>query len=227
MLNNCPNRNKKKKFVTTLLNWEKKFGRDFSWRQNRSPYNVFITEFLLKRTTSTAAQKFYIQFLDRYPTLFEIKRSNIHDLEQFLQPIGLQKQRSRGIKEAAEFIIKNYGGELPNTFDELIKIPHVGNYSAACILSFGMGIPAPAIDSNGVRVISNVFKNQLDPSISIKTILQFSWDLISPRDHTLFNYGLIDMGALLCSYRGCSKEKCPMRIICDTYQTQKKQKNES
>ena len=97
-----------------------------------------------------------------------------------------------------------------------MKIPHIGSYSAACILSFGMNIPAPAIDSNGQRILSRVFKNTLEKDASFKKILDFSWGLVPHKDHVLFNYGLIDMGALMCTYRGCSKQKCPLNGICDS-----------
>jgi A/G-specific adenine glycosylase len=212
---------KGKKFTSTLLDWESKFGRNFPWRQKRNPYKIFISEFLLKRTTSTAAHKFYFQFLEKYPTIFEIERSNSRQLEQIFQPLGLQVQRSHGIKKAAEYIIKNYRGEFPDTFNELIKIPHIGHYSAACILSFGMGISAPAIDSNGIRVLSRVFQKNLGDNPSQKRTLSFAQNILPKGSHVQFNYGLIDFGAIMCSYRGCSGNTCPLIDICE-YSKKKK-----
>lgn len=207
---------KKKKFNNCLINWEKKQGRHFHWRKNRNPYNVFIAEFLLKRTTSTAAHRIYEKILEEYPDLFFLSNANNFELEENLKPIGLFKQRAKGLKEAATYLVTSCNGDFPKKFDELIKIPHIGNYSAACILSFGMNIPAPAIDSNGQRILSRVFKNTLDKNASLKKILAFSWGLLPHKDHILFNYGLIDMGALICTYRGCSRQKCPLNRICDS-----------
>jgi len=209
----------KKKFNKILIKWVKENGRDFFWREKRDAYRVFIAEFLLKRTTSTAAHRVYQKFLEKYPNLRDLASADIDELEKVLRPIGLYKQRAKGVKEAAEYLVKYYDSELPNNFEELLKIPHIGTYTAACILSFGMAIPAPAIDSNGQRIISRVFKNQLGDKPTMKKILELSWDLVPKRDHVLFNYGLIDMGAIVCSYRGCSKEKCPLHNICDEYQS--------
>jgi len=211
----------KKKFNNNLLKWVKENGRDFFWREKRDAYKVFIAEFLLKRTTSTAAHRVYQKFLDCYPSLQDLACADIEGLEKILGPIGLYKQRAKGVKEAAEFLVENYGGDFPQRFEELLHVPHIGTYTAACILSFGMNIPAPAIDSNGQRIISRFFKTELNDKPTLKKVLEFSWELVPKKDHVLFNYGLIDMGAMVCSYRGCSKEDCPLYKHCDFFQSKK------
>jgi A/G-specific adenine glycosylase len=208
---------KKKSFKKHLINWVKKEGRNFLWRKRRDPYKVFVAEFLLKRTTSTAAHRVYQNFLEKYPNLVVLSDASITDLENVLKPIGLNKQRAKGVKDAAKYLVESCNNEFPKRFEELIEIPHVGNYTAACILSFGMNISAPAIDSNGQRILSRVFKNSLENNASLKKVFDFSWELLPKKDHVLFNYGLIDLGALICTYRSCSKEKCPLKGICDYY----------
>lgn len=207
---------KKREFNRCLINWEKREGRHFYWREDRNPYKVFIAEFLLKRTTSTAAIRIFKQFLEKYPDLLFLSNAKTVELENELEPIGLHKQRAKGLKEAAIYLVTSCNGEFPKKYSELMKIPHVGSYSAACILSFGMNIPAPTIDSNGQRVLSRVFKSTLEKDASLKKILDFSWKLIPSKNHVLFNYGLIDMGALICTYRGCLGAKCPLNGICDS-----------
>lgn len=207
----------KKKFNKVLIKWVKDNGRDFFWRKKRDAYKVFIAEFLLKRTTSTAANRVYQIFLEQYPDLPRLASADLEDLEEVLRPIGLYKQRAKGVKEAAEYLVKNCGGKFPRQFEGLLHVPNIGTYTAACILSFGMDIPAPAIDSNGQRVLSRFFKTELGDKPTLKKVLAFSLDLVPRKDHVLFNYGLIDMGAMVCSYRGCSKKACPLNKNCDFY----------
>ena len=214
--------NKKKKFNKTLIKWIKNNQRDFYWRENRDAYKVFVAEFLLKRTTSTAAHREYLHFLEKYPNIQTLADADISELEKELEPIGLHKQRAKGVKEAAVYIMKNYNGKFPKTFEKLLKVPHIGNYTAACILSFGMNIPAPAIDSNGQRIISRFFRESIGDFSSSNKILAFSWGLVPRKEHVLFNYGLIDFGAIICTYRGCSKEKCPLHVDCDLFQSNTK-----
>jgi A/G-specific adenine glycosylase len=211
--------NKKKEFNKILLSWAKKNKRSFFWREDRNAYNVFIAEFLLKRTTSKAAHRVFKKFLHNYPNLAILAATDIMEFEKVLEPIGLNRQRARGIKRAAEFLVERCGGKFPSSFKELLGVPHIGPYTAACILSFGMNVPSPAIDSNGQRILSRFFRDELGDQSSMKKVLEFSWTLLPKKEHVLFNYGLIDFGALMCTYRGCSKEICPFHTECDTYKT--------
>jgi A/G-specific adenine glycosylase len=210
-------KNQKQEFNKILLKWVKENGRDFFWREKRNAYKVFIAEFLLKRTTSTAAHRVYQKFLEQYPDLPKLASADLEDLEKVLKPIGLYQQRAKGMKEASKYLVERFDGEFPTEFDKLLTVPHIGTYTAACILSFGMNIPAPAIDSNGQRILSRFFKKNFGEKPSLKKVLEFSWSIVPKKEHVLFNYGLIDMGAIVCSYRVCSKEICPLHKSCDFF----------
>ncbi|KAF5066013.1 Adenine DNA glycosylase [anaerobic digester metagenome] len=211
-------KSKRDTFRQLLKDWATKEAREFSWRHDRTPYTVFVAEFLLKRTTSTAAHRQYQEFLKKYPSVRDLAAADVHDLEELIRPIGLHRQRAKGLKEAAEFIVEEYGGEIPDNFEDLLRVPHIGPYTAACILSFGFGVPAPAVDSNVDRVLSRVFKDKLGDRHSVKETFKLACELVPEEGHELFNYGLIDFGALVCTYRGCAGEKCPLKKICETYE---------
>jgi len=217
MMRTNPPKDRIKIFNARLLNWSKQFYRDFAWRTNRTPYKIFIAEVLLKRTTSKAASKIFEQFIEKYPSISELEHANEKELEVIFKPVGLYKQRSSVIKKSTTYLIDSFNGNFPDTFEDLIKIPSIGPYSAACILSFGMNIPIPTIDSNGIRVFSRVFQNNLGDKPSFNETLKFSFDTFPKKFHVNFNYGLIDFGALVCSYRGCKGNQCPLRNICDFF----------
>ncbi len=209
--------NKEEIFNKRLLKWATQFKRDFVWRHNRTPYKIFVAEVLLKRTTSKAAAELFNRFIEEYSSLRSLEKSRVGELENFFKPIGLYKQRSRLVKESTRYLVNTLNGEFPDTFDELIKIPSIGPYSAACILSFGMDIPVPAIDSNGIRVLTCVFQNNLGQNPSYNKVFSFACKIFPKKRHVLFNYGLIDFGALVCSYRGCNGVDCPLSNICDYF----------
>lgn len=217
----APEMGQKEEFAKVLMDWALCNCRDFLWRHGRTPYSILVAEFLLKRTTSTAAHRQYLAFLERYPDIEALAVADIHELEEVIRPIGLYKQRAKGLKEAAVFISKEYGGQIPASFEELLSIPHVGPYTAACIISFGFGLPAAAVDSNVQRVLSRVFKRYLGGHPSSKDVYKFACSLIPDKMHVLFNYALIDFGALVCTYRGCIGEGCPLKAVCDTFQATK------
>lgn len=211
------NENKEEIFNKCLLKWAKQFKRDFVWRHNRTPYKIFVAEVLLKRTTSKAAAGLFNRFINKYPSLLSLEKSRVEELEDFFKPIGLYKQRSKMVKESTRYLVNSLNGEFPDIFDELIKIPSIGPYSAACILSFGMDIPIPAIDSNGIRVLTRVFQNDLGQNSTYNKVFSFASRIFPKKRHVLFNYGLIDFGATICSYRGCNSDGCPFCDICNSF----------
>lgn len=210
---------RKKIFTDVLVAWCRKECRNFPWRQNRTPYSIFVAEVLLKRTTSKAASRVFNDFMARYPTIQALASSDLYDLERLIAPIGLYKQRSAGLQEAARYIVDKFEGIFPTSLEALVSIPHIGKYTAACILSFGMNIPAPTVDSNAERVLKRIFSDELATNASLDKIIKFAWEILPLDEHALFNYGLIDFGALICTYNGCCKRDCPLHKICSTFQS--------
>jgi len=204
-------------FISCIIKWEKDNFRHFSWRENTTPYRVFVSEILLKRTTSKAADRVFNEFLRRYPDIKSLYNENVSSIEEVLKPIGLYSQRAKGIKEAAAFIVENCNGEFPTDLEKLLQIPHIGPYTAGAIMSIGMDKPAPMVDSNVNRVISRVFKDLLSEKPNDKKVAQLVYTLLPEKELKCFNWGLIDFGALVCTYRGCCKEECPIKRLCDTY----------
>ena len=204
-------------FVDCIIKWEKNNFRSFSWRKDTTPYRVFISEVLLKRTTSKAADRVFNEFFEKFPDIKSLLNAEVSSVEEVLKPIGLYSQRARGLKEAAEFLVDNYGGYFPKNLEKLLQIPHVGPYTAGAILSIGMNKPAPMVDSNVYRVISRVFKDILSEKHTQKEVTQLVNDLIPERKCKYFNWGVIDLGSSVCTYRGCCKEDCPVKDFCNTY----------
>ncbi|MFC1985738.1 hypothetical protein ACFLWC_01945 [Chloroflexota bacterium] len=206
---------KKRLFGKAIVNWGNENLRDFSWRHDLSPYKVFIVEFLLKRTTSTAARRIYAEFLVRYPNIQSIADAKLCDIETMLKSIGLYRQRSAGIKKAAEYILDHHNGHLPSNFNDLLKVPHIGSYTAGAIMSFGFDKPAPIIDSNVRRVVIRVFRDSLRDDKSDEPIMEILGDAFPKNKSKLFNWSLIDIGATVCSYRSLKCTQCPLEKFCD------------
>ena len=205
----------KKEFTQRLLQWSEKNLRQFDWRRTRTPYSVFVAELLLRRTTSTAAHRVYCDFLHKFPDIRSLASADIEEVEETLRPIGLFHQRARAAVEAAQFIVREYQGVFPSDYEKLKAVPHIGDYTAGCILDFGMDMPTAIVDSNVQRVMGRVFASELGEKPDLRRVLEFSRDLVPGADHVCYNYGLIDFGALVCTYRPCKSLDCPMLDICD------------
>jgi len=207
---------RKKAFAKAVIGWGEKKLRYFPWRDDPSPFNVLVAEVLLKRTTSTAARRVYVEFLQRFPDAVSLATAKVGDIEAVLKPIGLYKQRSAGLKEAAEYILTHFGGQLPSTYEDLLRAPHIGFYTAGAVASFGFGKPVPIIDSNVRRVVKRVFEDVIGDKPSDKETLEVLKDIIPGEKPKLFNWSLIDIGSQVCSYRFLKCNECPLTRICYT-----------
>jgi len=199
----------KKHFVHVILKWCLNNKRDFEWRKSRTPYRIFVAEMLLQRTTSKAADRVFHEFITKYPDIFALACADIDEVKQIVRPIGLYNQRSKGLVQAARYVVDNFQGEFPQSKEQLLSTPNVGEYIANCILSFGMGTPSPVVDSNVQRVLSRVFRNSIGSKPSISTTIKLSDTLLPNECHVDYNYALIDFGATTCTYRGCCRGNCP------------------
>jgi len=206
--------NRRNKIIKRLLEWGDKNYRPYSWRNNRTPYSVLISEILLKRTTATAAAEIYDKFLASYPNLQALANAQKQDLERMLVRIGYHKRRAQILLEVARYLLEKHKGQIPAKKEELLKVPHIGPYTANAILSLGYGIPAAMVDSNVQRIISRLFSTTL--TNKSPNAVQAVADLLAPKkDNVKYNYALLDLGALVCRYDLPKCSKCPLQDICD------------
>ena len=204
-----------KSFADHILAWSGKNFSEFPWRVNRSPYEILVAEVLLKRTTATAVSRVYEDFLERFPRLQDIAFASEEELIQSLSGVGLQRQRARFLSRLATWLLTTRDGDVPCDLASLLEVPGLGDYSAAAILSFGYGTPIAILDANVERIITRVFGKSLPPR-PIKTMLNDIAQRLLPLDnHREYNYGLLDLGRLVCRYVGPKCDICPLQYLCD------------
>ena len=204
-----------KSFADHVLRWAGQNFSEFPWRTNRSPYEILVAEFLLKRTTATAVNRVYEDFLVRFPSLLEIASASEEELVQYLSGVGLQRQRARSLNRLATWLLTTRNGDVPCDLASLLEVPGLGDYSAAAILSFGIGTPIAVLDANVERIITRVFGNWL-PTRSSKALLnEVAQRLLAPDNHREYNYGLLDLGRSVCRYGTPKCNVCPLNSICD------------
>ena len=201
---------------SAVLAWIEANQRSFPWRRPAAtPYQILLAEVLLKRTTATAAARLYPSFLRKYPTAMHLAASTKDDLAQELMPVGLYVQRAKAMAKLAQHLDKHEGGLVPSTLERLKMVPGLGDYSARAILSFGYNVPAAVVDANVARILQRVFQEAM-PRRPPPRLLQSVADSLLPRtDHRAFNFGLLDIGALVCRYVDPRCDVCPLRGLCD------------
>ena len=210
-----------------MLKWADKNFSDFPWRQSRSPYEILVAEVLLKRTTATAAARVYENFLLRFPSLQDIASAPDEELVEALSSVGLQRQRTRSMKQLAAWLLSRHGGFIPSGLEDLLEVPGLGNYSATAILSFGYGVPAAVLDTNVERILIRAFGNSLPPHPSWTLLREVAQVLLPTAQHREYNYGLLDLGRLICRYSDPKCGECPLASVCDFVRSNGEGKHQS
>lgn len=198
-----------------LLEWWKVWQRSYPWRRPfLSAYEVLLVEMLLKRTTATAVAKIFGHLYREYYDIRLLAKAPLGELENRLKCLGLQKQRARALKEMAIYICEHEGGEIPKDLERLLKIPHVGPYTARAVLCFAYGEPTGVVDSNVVRVIRRLCKQVLPPNPQGLIYQKIADRLVPEHQCREFNWALLDFGALVCRYSYMKCDTCPLRSLC-------------
>jgi A/G-specific adenine glycosylase len=209
-----------RRFQRSLLAWYGKHGRDLPWRRTRAPYRVLVSEIMLQQTQVERVVPKYLQFLRRYPTLRSLARAPVDEVRRLWYPLGYNIRPVR-LHAIAREAVARYGGRLPDSAEDLRRLPGVGRYTAGAILSFAYGRDAAVLDTNVRRVLGRVF---LGPRRLARVRGEKAlWDLaeaLVPHGRAYdFNQALMDFGATWCTPRKPKCPPCPMKSFCATYPT--------
>ena len=157
-------------FSSKLIHWYQKNKRDLPWRKTKDPYKIWISEVILQQTRVNQGLPYYIKFLDRYPSLYDLSLANEKEVLLLWQGLGYYK-RAINLLESAKTIVKKNNGNFPSNFDDIIKLKGVGDYTASAISSICYGEKEVVVDGNVFRFISRLFGIKRD--IKLKSTFIF------------------------------------------------------
>ena len=205
-----------KEIVQPIVSWYRENKRQLAWRENVSAYRVWVSEIMLQQTRVEAVKPFYERFLKELPTVKDLAETEEDKLLKLWEGLGYYN-RVRNMQKAAVQVMEEFHGEFPKTYEEVLSLSGIGNYTAGAFCSFAYGIPKPAVDGNVLRVISRVIASEEDiMKPAVRTKIEYMLDGVIPKDSASdFNQGLIELGALICTPKGMAKcEKCPLGSVC-------------
>jgi A/G-specific adenine glycosylase len=201
-------------FRRQIKAWFRENRRDFPWRETQNPYHILIAEILLTRTRSENVVPVYRSFLVKYPTVEDLAKAPLADIEKAIAPLGFDF-RAGQLHRSAERIVSLYGGKIPDNEKDLITLPGVGRYTLNAVLATAFGQRAPVVDTNVVRILERFFGLEGRGEKSRDSYLWDAAEAIAPKRNTkAWNWTLIDFGALVCAPNPrCSV--CPLKKRCN------------
>ena len=203
-----------KAFTRKILAWYARAARDLPWRKTRDPYRVAVSEFMLQQTQVSRVLEYYPRFLKRFPTLEKLARAKAKAVREAWEGLGYYA-RASNLHALTRAVSKSYGGTIPETPEELQKLPGVGPYTAGAIASFAYERPAAAVDTNVGRVLGRVFYGRRKTENG-KRLWKLAQTLVPKNGKRAwrFNQAVMELGALVCVARKPRCSVCPVRAHC-------------
>ena len=199
-----------------VTKWYRENKRELPWRNHPDAYRVWVSEIMLQQTRVEAVKPYYERFLKALPTVKDLAEAEEDTLLKLWEGLGYYN-RVRNMQKAAQQIMVDYHGEFPDTYEEILSLKGIGNYTAGAISSFAYGIPKPAVDGNVLRVVSRILGSEED---IMKQSVRKKWEgwleAVIPADAVSdFNQGMIELGAIVCVPNGEPKcDICPVANFC-------------
>jgi A/G-specific adenine glycosylase len=203
-----------------LMGWYLINQRDLPWRKASDPYPIWVSEVMLQQTQVSTVLPYYHEFLKRFPNLKRLARANSQEVLKAWEGMGYYA-RARNLHQAAKIVISQHEGIIPQSWQNFRKLPGVGDYIAAAVLSIAFGKSYPVVDGNVKRVLSRLFVMQepVNQSPSKKIFQQAAAGLLDTQKPGTFNQAIMELGAMVCKPRNPLCRTCPAQTWCLAYQT--------
>ena len=199
-----------------LLDWFYKNHRILPFREDPTPYHVWLSEVMLQQTRVSAALPYYERFLAALPDIPALAACDEEKLHKLWEGLGYYS-RVRNLQKAAKIVCEQYGGQLPADYAALRALPGIGDYTAGAIASISFGIPVPAVDGNVLRVFSRLYNDPgviTDPKVK-KAFTARVMEHQPPEKAGDYNQALMELGALVCVPNGAPLcDVCPLAGLC-------------
>lgn len=198
-----------------LAAWYHLRRRQLPWREDPSPYRVWISEIMLQQTQVATVLPYFERFLAAFPDVESLAQAPEDAVLALWSGLGYYR-RARFLHAAAKRVVDDFDGVLPKTPEALRELPGIGRYTSAAIASVAHGFPAAVVDGNVNRVIARLLA--LDLAVNVRAgekVIEATADALLDRDDpSSHNQAMMELGALVCSPRNPLCEACPLREDC-------------
>ena len=205
-----------------LLKWYDQEARKLPWRIppeltkkgiKNDPYKIWISEIMLQQTGVKTVQTYYTNFINKWPKIQNLNDADENDVLREWSGLGYYR-RALNLKKCAEIICEDYNGKFPDIEKELLKLPGIGSYTAAAIISIAFNKPAIVIDGNILRITSRLYEIKEDIKKSKSEIYRKLEKISSKKRPGDFAQALMDLGSKICKPVNPKCDSCPLLKYC-------------
>jgi A/G-specific adenine glycosylase len=206
-------------FTQEVINWYHDHKRDLPWRNCRDPYIIWLSEIILQQTRVEQGLPYFYRFSEKYPTVSDFATASEEEILKLWQGLGYYS-RGRNMHHTANLVMEEHGGYFPASYDKLIQLKGIGDYTAAAISSFAGNESKAVVDGNVFRLLSRYYG--IDAAINSakgkKLFYQIANQLLDQSQAGLYNQAVMEFGSLQCKPQNPDCGNCPLHINCKAYQ---------
>ncbi|XPV77247.1 MAG: A/G-specific adenine glycosylase [Desulfovibrio sp.] len=198
-----------------LLEWFLANARPLPWRQEPTPYTVWVSEVMAQQTQMDRVVPYFERFMARFPDIHTLAAASEDDVFKLWEGLGYYS-RARNLQKAARQVVNDFSGVFPNTYKDILSLAGVGPYTAGAILSIAYNHPQIAVDANVERVIARLFDiaqgvKEKNTAVFIRDVMEKMIAEGAPRQ---FTQAIMEFGALVCKPRNPECIHCPLKGGC-------------
>jgi len=200
-----------------VLDWYAGHARDLPWRSpGTSAWAVLVSEVMLQQTPVSRVEPVYRAWLERWPTPAALAAEPPGAAVRAWGRLGYPRRALR-LHAAATEVVARHGGELPTTYDGLVALPGVGEYTAAAVASFAHGARHAVLDTNVRRVLARTVGGAEQPAPTLTAAERARAEAVVPDDPATaarWAVAVMELGALVCTARAPGCDRCPVADRC-------------
>lgn len=198
-------------FGKSIIKWYEENKRELPWRESSDPYLIWISEIILQQTRVVQGYDYFLRFIKRFPDVRTLADADEDEVMKYWQGLGYYS-RARNLHAAA----KSMKGVFPATYQEVLALKGVGEYTASAICSFAYGMPYAVVDGNVYRVLSRYFgiDTPIDSTKGKKLFAALADEMLDKKHPALYNQGIMDFGAIQCTPQSPNCLFCPLAESC-------------
>ena len=181
------------------------------------PWRLLIMGRLSAQCTDARVNEVSLSLFEKYPTAEAMAEADISELEELIRPCGLYRMKARSIVDASKMLASDYGGVLPDTMDELLRLPGVGRKIANMLLGDIYKKPAVVCDTHCIRICGRLgfYTESLKDPVKIERLLL---EIIDPAEGSDFCHRIVLFGRDICTARNSDCKCCPIAHLCERHQ---------
>ncbi|MBK42913.1 MAG: A/G-specific adenine glycosylase [Flavobacteriaceae bacterium] len=202
-------------FNLRVAEWYRSHKRPLPWRESKEPYKIWLSEVILQQTQIKQGLPYYLKFIKKYPSVFELAKASEDEILKNWQGLGYYS-RARNLHTTAKHIVDKFDGIFPNSYKDLIKLKGVGDYTASAIASICFEESVAVLDGNVYRVLSRYFgiHTPINTGKGFREFKTLATKLLPLSQFGDYNQAVMDFGAKQCKPVSPDCRKCTLSEKC-------------